>query len=185
MGSIIKTITFYERPFWREKGKTPFQIDLLTPGINKFERVSFETKSIHQTALRPNLSWKACILFILTTLWCFFVTNKKQIKRNRERFGDFLRKAGLDSTRSLLHHPFLYYCQDCVCELSMINVLLFFFLMKYPNNFSILCKVHWIIQSVFLFKVLRDILTVTKALLRKGMMTPNLTDHILLLWGAS
>ena len=56
MGSIIKTVTFYKRPFWREKGKTPFQIDLLTPGIKKFERVSFETKSIQQTALRLNLS---------------------------------------------------------------------------------------------------------------------------------
>lgn len=56
MGSIIKTITFYERPFWREKGKTPFLIDLLTPGMNKFDRVGFETNSVHQTALGLNLS---------------------------------------------------------------------------------------------------------------------------------
>ena len=105
----------------------------------------------HWGLIYLSFSWKAWILFILTTLWCFFVTNKKQIKRNRERFGDFWGKAGLDSTRSLLHHPFLYYCLDCVYELSMIKF--FFFSMKYASNFSILCEVHWIIQSIFSFKV--------------------------------
>ena len=59
MGSIIKTITFYERPFWREKGKTPFLIDLFTPGLDKFERVAFETNSIRQTALRLHFFLKS------------------------------------------------------------------------------------------------------------------------------